>query len=334
MSTISSPVRFPWYVRRLAWPIGVLLLILFVSVIIWLAKPQPSFSSPSVTYERTDLQEILTMQEQKNEALQSEIASTEQTLKHLVCEPGADHSAEPASREPISYTGQSLKTADLQNLIVQSVVLVVGETKSKGSRKAYNTGTGFFISSNEIITNAHVIDGVSNNKLTVYNDFTKKSAPATIVHTDYKRSFGGRDYAILRVDGFEAPGTLRISRSASQLMDVVSAGYPGVYREVISGLVDFDQNSLPPFIMTDGIVSSISDSKHHVPTLSHTAEIHGGNSGGPLVNRCGAVVGINTFTATPGSPPAKINFALGGSDLAGYLSANGIVPEVVNEVCE
>lgn len=343
----QRPAQLPWYVNRPAWPIGVAVLAIAVATIMWLVKPKPTSTLPSVTHDQSDLQDILAMQQQRNKALQSEISSTKKTLDSLVCDTGKDSLSDSADsgtdthtgansgakNTPVAYTGKPLKSADLHSMIVQAVVLVVGEAADGGNSKQYNTGTGFFVSATDIVTNAHVVDGVSS-QLMVYSDFTKKSAPATVIHTDYKRSFGGRDYALLRVTGMQAPGTLRIGTSVDQLMEVVSAGYPGVYREVISGLVDFNQNSVPPFIMTDGIISSISTSKYKVPTLSHTAEIHGGNSGGPLVNRCGAVVGINTFTATPGNPPAKINFALGSADLASYLSSKAISARQTSAKCE
>ncbi len=328
-TTRSSQSSLPWYVTRPAWPVGVILLALFIALAAWLLKPRESIVYPSVTDDQPDLEAILSMQQQRNRVLRSSIEQTRAALSREVCEAGTD-----ASPDSTTDTGNRLSTTRLHDRITRAVVLVIGETGGTGGRKQFNTGTGFFVSEDEIVTNAHVVDGIDPGTLHVYSEYAGKAAKAKKVATDYQRSFGGRDYALLRVDGFTAPGTLAITPEVNQLMEVVSAGYPGVYREVISSLVDLDQRTLPPFIMTDGIVSSVSDSKYHVPTLSHTAEIHGGNSGGPLVNRCGAVVGINTFTATPGDPPARINFALGGSDLLDYLSANGVSPGEVAQRCE
>ncbi len=344
MTSQTNPEQppLPWYVRKAAWPTGVLLLIVSAVLIGWLIKPvttgEAAPAQPAVADEQA-LSDLLTMQTAQNALLKRAITQAEQDMSAMQCQaPSPQNDTSRPSHvpaelpAPVEITGAPLKPRALQSLAAQAVVFVAA--KAKGSQSAYNTGTGFFISPTHILTNAHVVDGIQPDTLRVFSDVAQQSAPAQIVQVDYQRAFGGRDYAILSTHGLQAPGTLAINSDVSQLMGVISAGYPGVYRDIISGLVDLNQNRLPPYIVTDGIVSSINESRFRVPTLSHTAEIHGGNSGGPLINRCGAVVGINTFIATPGEPPAKINFALGGQDIVAYLSQHGIAYDAVRGGCE
>ncbi len=65
-------------------------------------------------------------------------------------------------------------------------------------------------------------------------------------------------------------------------------------------------------------------------TVGHSAEISPGNSGGPLVDECGRVVGVNTFAVVDG---AQAKYALSSADLAAYLKQNGITARVRNDPC-
>jgi S1-C subfamily serine protease len=60
-----------------------------------------------------------------------------------------------------------------------------------------------------------------------------------------------------------------------------------------------------------------------MPLIVHTASIAKGNSGGPLVDGCGRVVGINTFINVDQSQSAKINYAIRSEAMATFLQGAG-----------
>lgn len=174
----------------------------------------------------------------------------------------------------------------------------------------YSNGSGFVIDLDGkyyIVTNAHVIDAASREAGAVYAfSIDRTKYPVKILGGD---SF--YDIAILEFDGVE-PGPeilpLEFSEQEAQLAQKVYAiGNPlGSY----------------PYSITEGIISG-KNRLYHRPTtgrfgfLQHTATLIWGNSGGPLVDENGKVVGINTWIETRNKGGqnylfSQLNFALEG----------------------
>jgi S1-C subfamily serine protease len=177
------------------------------------------------------------------------------------------------------------------------------------------SGTGFVVSANgHIVTNNHVIDGCSDLK----GNLTGEAAMALrVVSSD-----ANNDLALL-----QAPSTATFKefarirdRSFHSGDSVVAIGFP------YHGLLTSD------FTVTTGIVSSLSGMHNDTRFLQISAPVQPGNSGGPLFDTSGQIVGVVTgklpglrIAAVTGNIPENINFAIKTGALRDFLD-NSVVP--------
>lgn len=144
-----------------------------------------------------------------------------------------------------------------------------------GSAPKHGQGSGFIVSPDGVIlTNAHVVDGATEVtvKLTDRREFRAK-----VLGSD-KPS----DVAVLKIDAAGLP-TVRLGSSASEKVGewVLAIGSPfGFENSVTSGIVSAKSRSLP-----DGA---------YIPFIQTDVAVNPGNSGGPLFNMNGEVIGINS----------------------------------------
>ncbi|WP_149140540.1 DegQ family serine endoprotease [Gemmobacter caeruleus] len=174
-----------------------------------------------------------------------------------------------------------------------------------GPRRSEALGSGFVISEDGyIVTNNHVIEGADQIEIEF---FSHKRLPAKLVGTDPKT-----DIALLKVESPEALPF--VSFGDSDLMRVgdwvMAMGNPlGQGFSVSAGIVSARgrelQGTYDDFLQTD-------------------AAINKGNSGGPLFNMDGQVVGVNTAILSP----------TGGSIGIGFSMASNVVQKVTNQLRE
>lgn len=176
-----------------------------------------------------------------------------------------------------------------------------------GSVAETDQGSGMILTqSGEILTNNHVIANATEITVTLHGQ--KRSYPATLVGTD-----PAYDVALLQLHGPVGLPTVSLGRSSSVLVgqDVLAIGNALALSEstpsVTEGIISAEGRS----ITATGGECAGSESLEGL--LQTQAPINAGNSGGPLVDSAGQVVGMNTAAATgsQGNAPAQnIGFAI------------------------
>lgn len=165
------------------------------------------------------------------------------------------------------------------------------------------TGTGFVVDSRHLLTNNHVVKGA--DRLLVASPFL--SEPAAAVPVDRHRDF---DVALLRM---QAPTPelrpLTITTTLPAVGDsVFSVGFPG--QADMTGITPDDKPTL-----TGGVLSRIYERPWYkgwqpITVIQHNADISKGNSGGPLVDDCSRVLGVNTQGRTSANDRGHIAHGL------------------------
>ena len=238
----------------------------------------------------------------------------------------------PAS--PINSLGQLLERAT-----VMVVTINPGGTLGHGS--------GFFIAPDTVLTNAHVVENGVGGRIFVTSTPLARAIPAQI--GALTRGPGGgnvqpgmSDLAVLRL-AEPAPGAqpLALTTLGERLTDVVAAGYPSavVQQETeMRGFIDeLGQGRLqrpPELVLTRGSITSIQQLPSGPTVIPHSADISAGNSGGPLVDNCGRVVGINTFVTRGTAFAGSVKYAQKVDSILPWLQQNGIAVATRADACQ
>ncbi len=185
--------------------------------------------------------------------------------------------------------------------------------RKKSDEKLYviGTGTGFFVSSaGHVVSNEHVV-GICKQ---VASKLEGNVEYFNILSTDNVNDLG------LLKGNYRTKNFLSIKTSGAEFgEDIVAFGYP--LSESLSTSVK----------LTRGIVSSLSGPGNNYSQIQIDAAIQPGNSGGPVLNMEGQVVGVassglNKIKMLKKSEyiPENVNFAVAATTLSNFLKANGV----------
>ena len=183
-------------------------------------------------------------------------------------------------------------------------------SKDRPSRIGLSTGTGFFVSEEgHVITNYHVIKDSSEISIMLLD--------GTSIDTKLLQSDPVNDIALLKADMHSMPLKLSPSSTIDKGERVLTLGFPLV------GLQGQEQKA------SFGYINSLSGVKGDIRFLQIDVPIQPGNSGSPLIDTSGNVIGvvtatldqINTLRAT-GALPQNVNYAMKSDYVLPVLAGN------------
>jgi len=177
-----------------------------------------------------------------------------------------------------------------------------------------SSGTGFVVANDRVLTNHHVIEGCRRA-------FVRTADGRTLPVPERPVSDARRDLALLRVPGNPGPVLAFRANPVRRGESVVTYGFP------LAGLL----SSGPT--LTTGEISALAGLSDNQTQFQISAPVQQGNSGGPLLDRQGNVVGVIVsklnaarIAQRTGDIPQNVNFAVKGSEALDFLRRNGVAP--------
>ncbi len=238
--------------------------------------------------------------------------------------------------QPVNST-KALKTAETSVVRVLVVYRGFGGTPLD----TVSMGSGFVVAPGYIVTNYHVVEVPPEASSADIYIVPHKDSGANYQPVHLVKSWTEGDLALLQANDLKiAP--LKLFLTPYKNERVVSMGYPDVTDHLLNRAGTELLQPTDAYVTQGSIAlfASTNPDGSRVDTLFHTAPINHGNSGGPLLNECGQVVGVNTWTApSTVSAGGDVDVSAGQfvathvSALNTFLSSAGITPQVVNEPC-
>ncbi len=199
----------------------------------------------------------------------------------------------------------------------RSVVRVVIIENDGDRANLITHGTGFAVTPNLIVTNAHVVEQLRGDDTLI----------AGVVPAEGRNGYPARliayspsnDLALLRIEGGGTLTPITLFPGApDDGAEVYAVGYPGNV-DLAQGLSMADLVTPQAPVKTRGYLSG-GRSSRSFDTLLHTAPLGSGNSGGPLLDTCGRVLGVNSFgTISDNGTDSAFYFAISMRELSAFL---------------
>lgn len=192
----------------------------------------------------------------------------------------------------------------------------------QGTPRNVSSGTGFIVAEGRALTNNHVIDECTR---VIARNSAGRDMPATVLARDREL-----DLAVLSLPRDAGPAlAFRDPPDMRRGEEVVTYGFP------LSGLL----SSGPT--LTRGDISALAGLRDNQAHYQISAPVQPGNSGGPLLDRAGNVVGVvvsklnaQRVAQQTGDLPQNVNFAIRGERAVRFLRANSVTPQLATSRAE
>jgi S1-C subfamily serine protease len=225
--------------------------------------------------------------------------------------------AAPARADDISAAGRG---------VVRVVTVAVVDDEVVG----FGHGSGFAVGPDRIVTNAHVVElagrYAGNVVIGIVPSEGDKSYQGRLIAVDEDR-----DLALIEVQGLKLPPLALYNGPIGEGEATIALGYPGnVDLATAQSASDYILPLSP--VRSEGVFSGLRR-LGTTGVLLHTANIARGNSGGPLLDRCGRVLGVNSALTRGDDGDASFGFAIAGSEVSGFLREAGQQATMVGTNC-
>jgi len=185
------------------------------------------------------------------------------------------------------------------------------DSKTTFKKSSGASGSGFFLSANGLIaTNAHVVEGAKSIEINLSNELGNFTYKAKLVLIDSKN-----DVAIIRIEDETFKGLNPLPYGISEKAEIgekaFTIGYP---------LNDIMGTN---YKLTDGIISAKSGIADDVRYYQISVPLQPGNSGGPLFNKEGNIIGITSAklnSKAVGTTIENVNYAIKSIYLTGLMN--------------
>ncbi|MBB4085354.1 S1C family serine protease [Sphingomonas carotinifaciens] len=196
--------------------------------------------------------------------------------------------------------------------VVRVVTIAVVDDQVAG----FGHGSGFAVAPNRIVTNAHVVELAErypdNVVVGIVPSEGSKSYQGRVVAYDARR-----DLALIEITEARLPPVALYTGPVAEGNAVIALGYPGnVDLATAQSAADYIRPLSP--VRSQGVASG-RRSLTGIEVLLHTASIARGNSGGPLLDPCGRVIGVNSALTRADEGDSTFGFAIADTELMGFL---------------
>jgi len=210
----------------------------------------------------------------------------------------ASNSSSDTSQSEAALSSEGLSAADIYQNVSPSVVEITSTLQSGGpfGQQAQGTGTGVVLDSDgRILTNNHVIDGAQNIQVRFSNGSTSS---AKVLGTD-----PANDLAVIQV----TDSGLQLHPAQLGDSDALRVGDPVL---AIGNPFNLESTLTQGIVSATGRTYSTGANTRPIRNMIQTdAAVNPGNSGGPLLNSQGQVIGINTLLENPTGDNVNVGIA-------------------------